>query len=205
MMILVRSALMAALVLIASACERSPTGSRTRAENIVSFDYAGVRTGSFRATGLPPEDGRIGGSFAVAYSRPADRGILLYAFVTTAAPRGDLVILRIPEKPGTYGLDCGAAGPDTCAYAEGTFNTDPAGTGYEQGRVDMVTVGGVVTVTQVTETRVRGVFSGPAIIYVPPSNVPAGNLSITNGRFDVQRRAQPAGLQRSPLAARGHR
>jgi hypothetical protein len=202
MMILVRSASMAALVLVASACDRGPTGSRNRAENIVSFDYAGVRTGSFRAKGLPADDGRVGGSFAIAYSRPAQRGIYLYAFVTTAAPRGDLVIIRIPETPGTYELACEAVPLETCAYAEGTFNTDPAGTGLEAGRVDMSTVGGVVTVTEVTETRVRGVFSGPAVTYVGPPYSVAGELTISNGRFDVQRRAEPPSLQRSPLAAR---
>jgi len=202
MMIQPRRALVAALLLVACACERSLTGLRNPAENVVAFDYAGVRTGRFEAKGLPPEDGRIGGSFAIAYDRAAPGGIYLYAFVTTTAPRGDLVIIRIPDKPGTYDFACAIGGRDTCAYAEGTFNMDPAGTGLEEGRVDMSTISGVVTVTEVTGTRVRGSFSGAAETFVPSSNQPAGIFSIANGRFDVQRRPEPARLQLSPLAAR---
>lgn len=168
--------------MILGACDSGPVEAERRAENLLRFDFAGLRSGSYHARGVAPPDQSLTGSFAGGDTQGLR--VIMSSFSTTVAPRGDRVTIETPWNKGTFPFVCPEDAPDQCAWLVVIFDHDPtsgrAGNGQAFARLDS----GSLNITEITSTRVRGTFSGAGTLYTSGGGV--GPIDVSGGVFDVE-------------------
>jgi hypothetical protein len=163
-------ALVAALLAVTAGCsdiiEPALSGN-------LSFSHSGAITGTFSASGSVLVANPDAATWAAAERDDANQAIDIVAHVAHPSNTSDDIVVHFPQlTPGTVTVANGA-------NVVMTFGRTTAGTAaWTCGLAS-----GSVVVTSVSNTRVRGSFSGSGAC-VPASGNPA-TFSAANGSFDV--------------------
>lgn len=205
-----RALLTMGLILSAAACgDDSGTGpgGNTGENGSVSFAATGGVQGNFNASGRPDiEDGGPAerGTWAAGVRAPEGLGVL--GFKSRSASRADYFILAATAtQTGTYEIDTDCLAEDgNCTGVMMLYNApvDSAGIGTM-----CVLESGSVKVTQLTNTRAKGTFSGEGWCLDEDAAQEGGEpeaWEISNGAFDVGLLAADGdiALQRTPAGRR---
>jgi hypothetical protein len=170
--------LLVSLVAVVTACgaeSTQPTGE----PSTLSFTYSGYRSGSYSATGFPP-DVRTGTRWTTPWASgdnftTADSG---FTGLTASMPAGDANHIAAFVVPfgvtGTFALSAHAHEPISGDALIFNFKS-----GVSNGEVFLFSPG-IITVTSSTADRVAGTFSGTAI-----DTVNHRTVTVSNGSFNV--------------------
>jgi hypothetical protein len=182
---LLLSALFGALA--TPACRDGGTDPSAGESGTVSFTYvAGSQSRSYTASGAVSLSGGSAqfGTWAVAGRSGSE--LLVMAFVERTGSRGDGFFLYLPQVNGprtdAFTEECGNDPDAICPYVSLV-------TGMMLGDDDSFTrscalESGTVTVTAISDGRVRGTFSGTGECFVAATDADEA-FRITNGTFDV--------------------
>jgi hypothetical protein len=172
----------------------SSTGPDDSGVGSLSFTYTGAINGSFQASGEMDLDSPDLPEFTTGATAAVQEDLLsLFAFRTRTAPRGDFFVLLLGQvtTTGTFDLNplgCAQQNISQCRIGVFVPNLNPSEFDdvldldmiEEQAYVLAI---GSVTVTSISNTRIRGTFQGIAFRGTDPS---IGNmLNINNGTFDM--------------------
>ena len=167
-----------------AACKDS-TGSDNNGNNgSLSFNYSGARSGSYQASGQYQSSGTsfakqsfAVGTNTVLFGTPV---ALIASYQPTTSSRGDEVILVLEGNAhtGTYSrdFDCDA----NCAIGFVSYGIDPA-LDDDTSSDDFSFADGTVTVTSVSNGRMRGTFSG----HMEDDETSLRTVNVVSGSFDV--------------------
>lgn len=192
-----RRCLALGLVMMAG-CDSPSAAERFDPVGTLSFSYQGAISGSFQATGeMEISDGTIPAPVTGATAYREDERISLLAYQARGSTRGDAFGLLLGQaEPGTLALnalgcqqqgaaDCrvGVFIPDVDA-AELPATTDPSGLAEKT----YVLALGSVNVTARSRHRIKGTFTGVALLASDPT--PQTAVNVTGGTFDLPIRPQ---------------
>ncbi|MBA2245430.1 MAG: hypothetical protein H0W11_10765 [Gemmatimonadetes bacterium] len=186
------------LLLLTAGCDRSPTPpEQFDPHGTLSFTYRGAISGSYQATGeLPLQTGGLPTSGTGARAVQQEGVLALVAF-RGAAAQGDLFSLVLGEVrgPGTLTLDplaCQQQNLAGCRLGVLSLEVDPsqldaggdlAAQLAQLAERTYLLLLGSVTITSLTEKRVRGTFQATGLRGGEPG---VQNLiTITDGAFDL--------------------
>lgn len=174
----------AALLLTLAACDGDPSGPGD-SQSTVSITYAGTGiSGRYAATGepsaaLPP----LRQDYAQGRRYASKGGIEVHSNATRSATMTDFSTIDIPRLTvGTSTIDPNCD-DDWCASV--SLAVEVGTTGVSQARQSCFLRQGSVTVTAVSDTRVRGTFSGTGHCLSASGTDDIEDFTITSGSFDV--------------------
>jgi len=166
----------ACCLLVLPACDGS-SGSDLDLRGSVTFGYTGDRTGQFRAE----SDGRsaiLGETAAALRSEPpAEPGIVVMGIDQgTGSDEGDLLMLTLPLLGGPRDLPV----DEFCESQDCVGGTLLLDVGVESDAGFFSLVSGTVRVTALSDSRMRGTFTG-----VARDEFSDAEITVTDGAFDV--------------------
>jgi hypothetical protein len=178
---------LAAGLFLGAGCDDGTTGPGPDGVEGVHFQYSGARSGTFQVSGAPTldTDGSVNYGEWTAAQLDSVGGLVIASFRPTESPNGDLFILQLgPAAVRSWNDLCGTGtqeNGDRCggrllvSFDAQTLQTLTPADHYEA-------VSGSATITELTETRVKGTFS-----LVMRNNYGDGTETITlsNGQFDA--------------------
>jgi hypothetical protein len=173
-------------------CDSPSAAERFNPVGTLSFSYQGAVSGSFQATGeMEISDGTIPTPVTGATAYREDEGISLLAYQARGSSRGDAFALLLGKaEVGTLalnGLACQQQGAADCRVgvflpdvdvADLPAATDPSGLTEKT----YVLALGSVNVTARSRLRIKGTFTGIALLASDPTPRTAINVS---GTFDL--------------------
>lgn len=160
----------------------------------VSFTYTGAGGGTFTASGNAPTV--LPSPTATSWARGFVAGGA-YTEVGGSRPRAgglvDIVSLRMDLTAAgsvTIGQDCPISGSTECNALLLGLNLNRASD--DPGDLDFLCVltAGTITITEMSDSRAKGTFSGTGECAAP--GTPGTAFGVTNGTFDVAMVPEPA-------------
>ena len=157
----------------------------------VSFTYTGAGGGTFSAAGNAPSFAApsTSTSWAVGYTEAGE------TYVVASRPRTggliDMAILRVQRNTtGSEPIDpaCDVEGGTACSGLMFSLNFNGNG---DTGDFFCFLSSGTVVVTEISESRIKGTFSGSGSCTAGSGGTPAA-FTVSGGTFDVARVAAPA-------------
>jgi len=177
-----------AVLFVALACSDSNGPS---AGGTVAFSYTGAGGGNFSASGNAPSliaPPPTTTSWAVGYFQGSE------TYVSASTPRSggraDIVILRLERTTaGSATIDpsCNIDGSVACTGMEMALNFNGNG---DTGDFFCSLTSGTIVLTDVSNNRARGTFSGNGSCVAGTGGTPSA-FSVSNGTFDVALVASP--------------
>lgn len=174
----------ASLLLALAACDGDPNGP-AQTQNAVRITYAGtgiggsyVAQGALQA-GTPP----LQQTYAQGRRYPVAGALEVLSTQTRSSTTADFAWLDIPQvTTGTLAIDpdCDA---DHCPAV--SLALEVGTTGVSQARLSCFLRQGSITVSAISDTRVRGTFSGTGHCLGAPGTANVEDFAITSGSFDV--------------------
>ncbi|MDQ3556536.1 MAG: hypothetical protein M3409_07135 [Gemmatimonadota bacterium] len=198
-----RCALLLGTSFIFASCGDSAGPKPNPLEGTLSFDYTGTtRSGSYQARG-ELQVGSTGEAAPGTYVGGVRDGsdLYLFAFEAGAAPRGNLMFFQVAgvSGTGTFSLDL----IDGDAFGFIGFDLNPTTQEIADDEFVYLMTSGTIRVTEITDRRVRGTFSGEAERIRDEDIDSADRVTIRNGQFDAplrnDLRGGVGGFSRSPL------
>lgn len=178
---------LASVLLSLLACD----STEPSAAGSMSFTYTGAGGGTFSAAGNAPSftAPSTSTSWAVGYTDAGE------TYVAASKPRTggliDMAILRIQRTTaGSEPIDptCDVDGVAACSGLMFALNFNGNG---DSGDFFCFLSSGTVVVTEISESRIKGTFSGSGSCAAGAGGTPAA-FTVTGGTFDVARVAPPA-------------
>jgi hypothetical protein len=182
----VRRLLVASVFLSLLACD----STEPNVSGSVSFTYTGAGGGTFSAAGDVPSFNApsTSSSWAVGYTDAGE------TYVVASRPRTggltDLAVLRIQRTTtGSEPIDpaCDVDGSAACSGLMFSLNFNGNG---DTGDFFCFLSSGTVVVTEISEGRIKGTFSGSGSCTAGAGGTPAA-FAVTGGSFDVARVTAP--------------
>lgn len=184
---------LAAALALTAACDDDGTGSGSNDRGSLSFAYSGAISGSYSASGTYEED--ASGSyetdepFAIGiryFDEPEGEDFIdVFSYRPTSGGRGDILDLYFEDlgaervvslnlqaclqQDGTVGEGCGIG-----FFAFNVFPDDATESDI------WVTLSGTLLINEVSDTDIRGTFSG-SLVNLGTNQV----ITVSNGSFDV--------------------
>jgi hypothetical protein len=173
-----------ATLLVFAACTdgKSPTEGSGNNSGSLSFSYTGAIQGSFSASGVPSASE---GSTWAGGEIDTDGSLLVVASKGHAQNRFDIIILQTPvAAAGTYQITetCSA---EICPELAAILGIE-RNTNWETFERSCWLDTGSITITNVTNRRARGTFSGQGTcLSIVEQEMVEETFDITNGQFDT--------------------
>ena len=171
-----RALLVATFAFFAACSDSGPGGS----SGTVSFDYTGVISGNFNASGSMPLFMNTDRSWAVGIRDDTQGALAIAGILPSTSPKYHFATISIPRlTPGTETIDVANCTSNCAALIVAFGNDDTAGsTDYFCGLET-----GTVVISSITEGRATGTFSGTGSC--SDSVGTQTQFAITNGTFNV--------------------